>query len=40
MNEMKNTMKKVILLLVCCVVPFSFYAQKARQNGITKKMGL
>jgi hypothetical protein len=39
MNEMKNTMKKVILLLVCCVVPFSFYAQKARQNGITKKWG-
>ena len=27
-----NEVKKVILFLLCCAIPFSFYAQKARQN--------
>ena len=32
-----NEVKKVILFLLCCAIPFSFYAQKARQNAATKK---
>lgn len=35
-----NEVKKVILFLLCCAIPFSFYAQKARQNAVTKKWGL
>ena len=34
-----NEVKKVILFLLCCAIPFSFYAQKARQNAVTKKWG-
>ena len=34
-----NEVKKVILFLLCCAIPFSFYAQKARQNAATKKWG-
>ena len=34
-----NEVKKVILFLLCCAIPFSFYAQTARQNAATKKWG-
>ena len=34
-----NEVKKVILFLLCCAIPFSFYAQKARQNAAIKKWG-
>ena len=33
-----NEVKKVILFLLCCAIPFSFYAQKARQNAVHSSM--
>lgn len=35
-----NEVKKVILFLLCCAIPFSFYAQKARQKCCNKEMGI
>ena len=35
-----NEVKKVILFLLCCAIPFSFYAQKARQNAQQRNGGM
>lgn len=35
-----NEVKKVILFLLCCAIPFSFYAQKAAPKCCNKEMGI